>query len=103
MAARKIQIDHPEEVRAKIRTSQLINRLMAHANGEIDMSKTQVSACMILLRKTLPDLMAISHSGAIELAKPEELTDVALANIASRSRNRVIEAPSSEEVPSELH
>jgi hypothetical protein len=102
MAAR-LELHHPEEVRAKIRTSQLLNRLMDHALGKIEMTKTQVSACMILLRKTLPDLMAISHSGSVELTKPEDLTDVALANIASGSRNRVTEAPSGQTEPSELH
>jgi hypothetical protein len=48
----------PEVVRQKIRTSMLINRLQNHVLGRIDMSKTQLQAAGILLRKTLPDMIA---------------------------------------------
>lgn len=34
----------------------LINRLIKHGLGEVDMSQTQVRAIEILLRKALPDL-----------------------------------------------
>lgn len=58
MAARK-QLFHPDEVRQKIQTSQLINRLKSHAFGDVELSPTQVKAIEILLRKTMPDLSAI--------------------------------------------
>ena len=45
-----------EQSIAAIRTTQLLKRLQNHANGEIEMSPTQVQACKILLQKTLPDL-----------------------------------------------
>jgi hypothetical protein len=48
----------PDKVRAKIRTSMLINRLQGHVLGRIEMSKTQVQAAGMLLRKTLPDMIA---------------------------------------------
>lgn len=48
----------PEVVRQKIRTSMLINRLQNHVLGRLDMSKTQLQAAGILLRKTLPDMIA---------------------------------------------
>lgn len=54
---------HDERTRAKIQTSQLINRLMEHVNGTIEMTTTQVRAAEILLRKTLPDLQTIAHQG----------------------------------------
>jgi len=56
MAARKRAIRHDENTRLKIQASQLINRLTAHANGEVELSSTQVRAIEVLLRKTLPDL-----------------------------------------------
>lgn len=65
MAARKI-LHHPEEVRAKIQTSQLLNRLNDFAFSKIELSKSQVTAILGLLRKTLPDLSAIEVSGEIE-------------------------------------
>ena len=45
-------------VRARIRTGMLINRLQNHVMGRLDMSKTQIQAAGILLRKTLPDMVA---------------------------------------------
>ncbi len=59
MAARKFSPKHDEQTRSKIQTSQLINRLMGHANGEVEMSATQVRAAEILLKKTIPDLSSM--------------------------------------------
>jgi hypothetical protein len=41
MAKRK-QLFHPDDVKAKIQASQLINRLQRHALGEIEMTQTQI-------------------------------------------------------------
>lgn len=57
---------HQEDVRRKIQASQLINRLTDHALGEADLSNTQVRAIEILLKKIMPDLSAIEHSGDAE-------------------------------------
>ena len=56
MAARKRAIRHDDNTRMKIQAAQLINRLTAHACGELELSSTQVRAIEVLLRKTLPDL-----------------------------------------------
>ena len=58
MAAR-LDPAHDERTRAKIQTSQLVNRLFSHANGEVEMSSTQVRAAEVLLKKTLPDLQSV--------------------------------------------
>lgn len=55
MAAR-IQPTLAAEWRAKIKTAMLLNRLNDHAAGRIDMTRSQVAAAQILLRKVLPDL-----------------------------------------------
>ena len=57
---------HQDDVRSKIQTSQLLNRLTDHALGKVDLSPTQVRAIEILIKKTLPDLQAISLSPADE-------------------------------------
>jgi hypothetical protein len=62
MAAR-LNPAHDERTRAKIQTSQLINRLMQHANGEVEMTPTQVRAAEILLKKSIPDLANVQLSG----------------------------------------
>jgi len=64
MAAR-LRSTHQEGVRAKIQTSQLVNRLQDHALGELELSKSQIKAIEVLIRKTLPDLSATELSGNI--------------------------------------
>ena len=65
MAAR-MRKTHQDDVRAKIQTSQLVNRLTDHALGSIKLTPTQVRAIEILIKKTLPDLQAIAHSAGDE-------------------------------------
>jgi hypothetical protein len=62
MAAR-INRAHDEKTRAKIQTSQLINRLQDNAFGKVDLSAGQLKSIEILLKKTLPDLSAMSVEG----------------------------------------
>lgn len=69
MAKRK-QLWHPEDVRAKIQASQLINRLTDHINSPTPlMDSTQVTAAIKLLGKVLPDLSSVEgslvHSGEV--------------------------------------
>lgn len=64
MAAR-LNPKHDELTRQKIQTSQLINRLQSFVNGECEMAPHQVSAALGLLKKTLPDLSAVDHSGEV--------------------------------------
>ena len=64
MAAR-IRKHHQDEVRAKIQASQLINVLQNHALGESDAEfpASRMKAIEILLRKSVPDLSAVTISG----------------------------------------
>lgn len=63
MAARTVKIRHDDETRAKIQTSQLINRLQAHVFEGVEVSQTQMKAIELLLRKTLPDLSSVEVAG----------------------------------------
>lgn len=79
MAARKRAIRHDDNTRAKIQAAQLINRLTAHACGELELSSTQVRAIEVLLRKTLPDLSDVRMevdsapiTFQLDLGKPQE-------------------------------
>jgi len=65
MAAR-LNPRHSDMVRAKIQASQLVNRLTAHALGEVEMSATQVQAAKILLDKTLSNAPTVN-----EISGPE--------------------------------
>lgn len=66
MAARLLKT-HQDDVRTKIQVSQLVNVLQNHAlSDDSDLSITRMKAIEILLRKTLPDLSAVTaeHTGA---------------------------------------
>jgi len=52
-----------EEHRDKIRNSNILNNLIEHVQGNREMSSTQVSAGLGLLKKCLPDLQAVTISG----------------------------------------
>lgn len=74
MAARVRKIRHDENTRAKIQTSQLINRLQDHVFGKVDLSPTQVQAAMGLLKKTLPDLTSAQIDANVRI-NPEDALD----------------------------
>jgi hypothetical protein len=63
MAARKRRTTVNEKWREKIQSSMLVDRLLKHAVGQVEMSATQIKAAEILLRKVAPDLKAVEHSG----------------------------------------
>ena len=64
MAARTLRPRHQDEIRDKIQTSQLINKLQKHALSDDDseITNSRMKAIEILLRKTLPDLSATELS-----------------------------------------
>ena len=68
MAARIRDIKHDERTRAKIQTSQLVNRLTKHALSDVEiMTTSQVHAAAVILKKSLPDLASsdVNVSGKI--------------------------------------
>lgn len=52
--------------RTKIANSQILNRLIGHVEGSVEMTGTQVTAGIALLKKVLPDLTFNHHEGAGE-------------------------------------
>jgi hypothetical protein len=52
-----------EEHRAKIQKSNVLNALIEHAEGKREMSPSQVTAGLGLLKKCLPDLQSVEISG----------------------------------------
>ena len=71
MAAR-LNGAHQADIRAKIKTSQLVNRLQDFAldgvdpktGNPIEIDNPRLKAIEILLRKSLPDLSAVQHTGS---------------------------------------
>lgn len=52
-----------DEHRVKIQNSNILNALIEHVDGKREMSPTQVSAGVALLRKVLPDLSTTTIEG----------------------------------------
>lgn len=51
------------EHRVKIQNSNILNALIEHVEGKRDMSSTQVTAAIALMKKVLPDLAAVEMTG----------------------------------------
>jgi hypothetical protein len=52
-----------DEHRVKIQNSNVLNALIEHVEGKRDMSATQVTSGVALLRKVLPDLASVTIDG----------------------------------------
>lgn len=65
MAARINKINHDEKTKRLISASQLLNRLISHANGEIEMTASQVNAARIVIGKSIPDLKSMELTADI--------------------------------------
>jgi len=80
-----------EAHRVKIQKSNILTALIQHSEGKREMSATQVTAGLGLLKKCLPDLSAIEHTGAnggpIEVRASKEQRDAAVS-AALRSSDR---------------
>lgn len=68
-----------EEHRVKIQNSNVLNALVEHVEGKRDMSSSQVTAGIALLKKVLPDLSHNENEHTHDLADPlrDLLEDVA--------------------------
>jgi len=65
----------PEEHRVKIQNSNILNALIEHATGEREMTASQVTAGLGLLKKVMPDLASIDHSGLLNVITHEAALD----------------------------
>jgi midasin (ATPase involved in ribosome maturation) len=91
---------HIEKTRERIRATQIMNRLQKHVFGLIEMTPTQLRAAEILLKKVIPDLKQVEHTGSIQHFHVSELTDEQLAAIAAGSgAGTADETVSTEESP----
>lgn len=56
---------YAEAVRARVRAGGIAKRLECHVLGKVEMTASQVTAALGLLRKVVPDLSATEHSGEV--------------------------------------
>jgi hypothetical protein len=71
-----------DDHRAKIANSNILNALLEHVEGKREMSSTQVSAGLGLLKKVMPDLASTELTGDENnpVAVREIITGVPRAN-----------------------
>jgi hypothetical protein len=97
MAARTRSVTLDDSWRARIQTSMLINRLHDNAFGLIELTEGQRKSIEILLRKSAPDLQAVTISG-------DEANPLAIVISAGQSLEhkfaRLLSGPT-EETPAE--
>lgn len=79
----------PDKVRERIRVTKLVQALEQHALGRRNMSATAIRAAEVVLRKALPDLTAVEHSGFIETPPTREEILARLAQLHGRAVERV--------------
>ena len=63
MAARIRKTKLTDEWKARIQAGVILDRLVKHVNGEVEMSSSQIKAADILLKKTVPDLARTEVTG----------------------------------------
>ncbi len=66
----------PESHRVKIQNSNILNALIEHAEGKREMSSTQVTAGLGLLKKVMPDLASMELSGNVTLSHEDALSEL---------------------------
>lgn len=114
MPARVNKLRHDENTRAKIKVALIIQRLQAFALGENDpstkkpvhMDANQVKVSLGLLRKVLPDLSSVDHTGDLSVRHITEMSDQELMGViaeAGRRGSRVVEAASGTEDANSIH
>ena len=88
------------EHRVKIKNSNILNALIEHVEGRREMSATQVSAGLGLLKKVMPDLQASAETGDNgELRTMDKMTDAELeAIIAEGRRGTAVETPCANQI-----
>jgi hypothetical protein len=69
MAARKNKTTLSDTWRERIQAGVIMDRLLKHFNGEIELTPAQVASAKLVLAKIAPDLQSIQaqveHSGSI--------------------------------------
>jgi hypothetical protein len=80
------------EHRGKIQNSSILRCLIEHVEGKRDLTATQVTAGLGLLKKIMPDLAASADTGSLgELIPTKRMSDNELEAIAASSSYRASE------------
>lgn len=91
-----------EAHRDKIRNSNILNALVEHVEGRRNMSPSQVTAGLGLLKKVMPDLSATDITASINRTS-DEMSDDELIAIARAGRTNGAGKAASASKPDPVH
>lgn len=91
------------KAREGIPVSLIVRKLARCVSGKEDMSPTQLRASEILLKKAMPDLSAVEHSGDVTHRQASELSREELMRIAASGSAGVVEAGRGDGEPAAVH
>ena len=74
-----------DEHRVKIANSNILNALIEHIEGKREMSSTQVSAGLGLLKKALPDMQSVDIKADVDVGAKDSLATL-LAQISNTGK-----------------
>jgi hypothetical protein len=94
---------HRDRTNEKIKVGHILRRLLKHFDGSLELSASQVSVGLALLKKKLPDLKQMEHKGSVEHKHSQELSRDELLTIAAGGRTGSPEPGRSSGKPKELH
>ena len=66
----------PEAHRVKIQNSNILNALIEHATGKREMSASQVTAGLGLLKKVMPDLQSMQLDANVSVSHEDMLSEL---------------------------
>jgi len=65
-----------DEHRVKIQNSNILNALVEHVEGKREMTSTQVTAGVALLKKVLPDMTENKHEGDVNVSVKKIVSEI---------------------------
>lgn len=76
---------YPQRARERIAGTKIIDRLVQHVMGEIELTQAQVSSARLLLSKVLPDMKSveIDAQARVDTVSLHRLTNEQLMTIAA--------------------
>ena len=83
----RVKIHHDENTRSKIQAAHIIRRFSQCLDGEIELTRTQVTCGKTLLDKILPDLQAVSLDGTMQHGATDALIEL-LEAINGKTRTK---------------
>ena len=81
------RLAHKQRTIEKIQNAKVLERLIKHFDGEVELSQTQVTVGINLIKKYIPDLKAIEHGG--EMRHNVDVSKKSAGNIAAAIREEI--------------